>query len=441
MANEDLVRLLKNDVSLWIDTMRLAAVGVRERDADADPYYPYQRPHRTADLRGADLRGLELQDVTFDGADLEGADLSGSTLYESSFYQANLSKATMVSTNLMGSDFTGACLRGSNLSHCNLIQATLGFADACAADFSDSALDMAHAEFSRLHGARLSQARLRQCTLSGAELKRAECTDADFSRADLREANLHGATLSGARLVEANLRGACIRRADLRSADLTGANLANVDLTLSCLDGARVHGVAAWNVRLDHASQKGLMITSPGEATITVEDIEVAQLVHLLLRRDNFRRVMQTVTSKMVLVLGRFTPPRKQLLDKLVEALRTLGYVSIVFDFDPPTTRDVGETLSILGHLSRFVIVDLTDPRSVPQELQTLVPHLPSVPIVPILEQNATEFGMFPHFARYPWVLSVHRYQNSDELVNSIQTSIVGPAETKLLALRSNERS
>jgi hypothetical protein len=97
--------------------------------------------------------------------------------------------------------------------------------------------------------------------------------------------------------------------------------------------------------------------------------------------------------------------------------LRHHNLVPIGFDFDGPRNRDLTETISTLAHLSRAIVADLTDPRRVPHELMALVPALPSVPVQPIVEASAAEYGMFEHLARYPWVAEVFRYSRPEELV------------------------
>ena len=73
----------------------------------------------------------------------------------------------------------------------------------------------------------------------------------------------------------------------------------------------------------------------------------------------------------------------------------------------------------MLAGLSRFIIVDITEPRSVPQELQAIVPIM-SVPVKPILQRAEKEYGMFRDFAKYPWVLDVHHYEDSESLVKEL---------------------
>jgi hypothetical protein len=127
-----------------------------------------------------------------------------------------------------------------------------------------------------------------------------------------------------------------------------------------------------------------LIITRKGQAAVTVDDIEIAQFLYLLLNNSKIRRVIDTVTSKVVLILGRFTPERKRVLDAVREQLRVENYLPILFDLDKPTNRDITETVSTLAHMARFVIADITDARSIPQELMEIVPNLPSVPVQPL---------------------------------------------------------
>jgi hypothetical protein len=64
--------------------------------------------------------------------------------------------------------------------------------------------------------------------------------------------------------------------------------------------------------------------------------------------------------------LGRFTEGRMVVLERLREKLRSLGFVPMVFNFDKPETKDFSETVRLLASLSKFVIVDITNPRSAP---------------------------------------------------------------------------
>ena len=131
-----------------------------------------------------------------------------------------------------------------------------------------------------------------------------------------------------------------------------------------------------------------MVITSGDEPAITVDNIEVAQFVYLLLHNEKIRDVINTITSKVVLILGRFTDERKSVLDAIREELRKRDYLPILFDFNVPATRDITETVSLLARMARFIIADLTDPSSIPKELEAIVPSL-AVPIQPLLEGSS----------------------------------------------------
>jgi hypothetical protein len=215
---------------------------------------------------------------------------------------------------------------------------------------------------------------------------------------------------------------------DLRGADLTGA---------------RIYGISAWGLKLEGAKQQNLVITPEDEPTVTVDNIEVAQFVYLLLNNQKIRDVIDTIGKKVVLLLGRFTEGRIEILERLREKLRDLGFVPMVFNFDKPTTGDFTETVRLLCNLSHFVIVDITNPRSAPLELEATVPDY-MVPFAPILQQGEQPFSMFVDLQnKYDWVLQpVVRYPSVGRLMDVLKDKIVRPAEAKfneLLARRTKQ--
>jgi uncharacterized protein YjbI with pentapeptide repeats len=276
----------------------------------------------------------------------------------------------------------------------------------------------------------MGAARLRGAVLARADLRGVDLTGADLTQADLTGANLYAATLH-----EASLRGA-----DLTGANLTGAQLIRMKLGAAKLTGCRIYGVSVWDVQVDDATEQAdLIITPHNEPTITVDNLEVAQFVYLLLRNQRLRHVIDTITSKVVLILGRFTDEQKAVLDALRDELRKRDYLPILFDFDKPANRDLTETVSTLAHLARFVIADLTGAKSLPQELQAVVPTLPSVPVQPLLQAEAREWAMFEHFPRYPWVLPICAYGCTEDLLAALAERVIAPAEQKAKELRPPE--
>ena len=212
----------------------------------------------------------------------------------------------------------------------------------------------------------------------GAKLSGANLFKANLFGADLCGANLSGANLGRANLIRANLGAANFCKADLTWADLRHANLVKTNLEGANLTACSVFGISAWNVRLEGAIQTNLVITPKGESAIQVDNLEVAQFIYLLLKNKRIRDVIDTITSQVVLILGRFTPERKVVLDAIREELRKRDYLPILFDFEMTASKDLTGTISTLANMARFIIADLTDPSSVPHELAILWAVYPS---------------------------------------------------------------
>ena len=207
-----------------------------------------------------------------------------------------------------------------------------------------------------------------------------------------------------------------------------------VDATLT---DCRIYGVSAWDVKLSEGTkQQGLIITLHDEAQVTVDDLEVAQFVYLLLHNEKIRRVIDTVGKKGVLMLGRFTEGRIVVLERLREELRKRGYLPIVFNFDKPETKDFTETVRLLAGLSKFVIADLTSPKSAPYELGAIVSQT-MIPFQPIIAAGETPFAMLQDL----WINHPDRvfkpiyYSSVDALIAALDEKIVRPAEVKFAEL------
>jgi uncharacterized protein YjbI with pentapeptide repeats len=283
--------------------------------------------------------------------------------------------------------------------------------------------DLSHANLSRAVLMRLD---LREANLSGADL-----SHANLVRADLSGANLSEADLSHANLKRVNFSGTNLSHANLSEADMSGAQLVKTNFAEATLLHCRIYGIAAWEVELKGARQDNLIISRWDEPTITVDNLKLAQFIYLLLNNAEVRDVIDTVARKAVLILGRFTPPRKAVLDALREALRAQGYVPILFDFDKPVSHDLTGTISTLAHLARFIIVDLTDPSSAPHEVATIIPQT-VVPVQPLILDSEREYSMFRDLRqRYHWVLPTYSYVDQAHLLATLQENVIAPAEQK----------
>jgi hypothetical protein len=141
--------------------------------------------------------------------------------------------------------------------------------------------------------------------------------------------------------------------------------------------------VSVWDIKVNgHTKQQNLIITRDGESVINVDNVKVAQFIYLLLNNQEIRDVIDTITSKAVLILGRFSEERKPVLDAIRDELRKPEHNYLpMFDFPPSANQTLLETVKTLANMARFVIADLTDARSVLREVQAIVPALPSVAV------------------------------------------------------------
>jgi uncharacterized protein YjbI with pentapeptide repeats len=371
MANEEQYHLLLADVGKW-NSFRI------------------EHPDVLVDLSGADLRNAELK----------YADLHGANLNRANLFNANLHKAD---------------LREADLSHAILDEAQLYEADMYKVNLSNASLR--HTD-------------LREALLPEAVLKGSDLTLASLFHADLFRADLTGAILVEANLIETDLTKANLRSASLYKSRLRGARLVETDLCHANLTGSEVFGISAWKLNLEGTIQDNLVITNKDEAVITVDNLQVAQFIYLLVNNEMIRNVIDTVTSKTVLILGRFTQERKPILDNIREELRRHNYVPVLFDFEKPQSQNLLETVMTLAGMARFIIADVTAATMVREEIRSVVEKFPSKPIQPLLLQGEVEpVTLLEMQLSYKNILQTFKYRNAEEVIFDLTQRIILPAE------------
>jgi uncharacterized protein YjbI with pentapeptide repeats len=398
MANPEHLAKIKEGVEAW-KSWRIANRGINPDLSGADL--------REANLREIDLNGANLRYTNFTKADLREADLSA-FLSGATLTMANLRKARLTYADLKRADLRGADLREAKLTMVDLIEADLSGAN--------------------LREAKLNRADLREAELSNVDFSGANLNRANLSDATLIQANFGGADLSGTDLSGANLKAADLSRAILKEADLTGVLLVETNLENADISGCRIYGSSVWNVKLNNAIQTDLIITPGDEPAIRVDNLEMAQFIYLLLKYEKLRDVLNTITKRGVLLLGRFGDGGLELLRTIADSLRKFEYLPIIFDFERPENRDYTETVKTLVGLSRFVIVELSGP-SVPQELYATIPYF-DIPFVPILKKGSKKYSMFRDLLKYQWVLRpIVEYENIENLLDLVPKEVIEPAE------------
>ncbi len=400
MANEEYLALLKTGVDAWNDW--------RQRNPEIQPDLS-EADLSSVDLIGVNLRRVNLYRANFTGADLRGVIFNG---------------ADVSGANFTGADLTWTNLEGANLNFTNLSQVNL----------SGNNLRKSSLCTSNLRGANLTGVDLYEVNLMGADFTGAELTQANLGGTELTWANFTGAklpqvSLNAARLYQANFSGA-----DLSGANLIGAQFIETNFENANLSGAKIYGISAWNVNLKGAKQSNLVITREykGEPTITVDQLKVAQFIYLLLNNEEIRDVIDTITTKVVLILGRFSDKQKPVLNAIGDELRKRDYVPVIFDFDKPGSHTFMETVSTLAHMARFVIADFTDAKIVLEE----VPHIVcavAVPVVPLLEKGSGRepITLYNLRVNHRSLLDTHWYEDINDLLGSFDEKVIAPAKAK----------
>ena len=275
--------------------------------------------------------------------------------------------------------------------------------------FINCCFDGAHITFADLVDACFQSCTFKNVCMRVTKIGDAAFTNCLFENSDLSYCSAENTSFKGTKFVNTRMEH---------------MSLVSSDFSDAYLDGCFVYGVSAWNLILQNTKQKDLLITHNGQPYLTVDDIELAQFIYLLINNNNLRTVINTITSKVVLILGNFSPKRKRVLDLIRNELRQHDLVPVIFDFEVPSAKNLTETVLVLASMSKCVIADLTSQKSIPHELANIIPYHPSLTICPIILNGERPYSMFDDYKVYPWVKPLFFYKEDD--IHGLISHLIG---------------
>lgn len=291
-----------------------------------------------------------------------------------------------------------------------------------------------------LRGRDLTGMNLEACILRGADLKQAILDKTNLDFADLSYCILDGASMQNCVATNTTFSEASLANANCSNSKFHGCNFqySSLNGTLFCgsmITDCLVFGVSTWSVDLRNTIQRNLHISSfpfsdagflsgdlfswP-ENVLTVDNLGLAYVLHSLANSSNPRELMDLLTTRIVLILGRFTKERKEILDNIRDDLSGSHLCPIIFDFEKPVNRTYTETIASLASIAKFILADVSDAKIVIQELHRIVPKFPSIPVQPICHVDHDINVIIDELNVYPWFLPVVRYRKNGELLESL---------------------
>jgi hypothetical protein len=207
------------------------------------------------------------------------------------------------------------------------------------------------------------------------------------------------------------------------------ALLCKAKLNSTRIVNCHVFGISCWGTDFSRCSQEGIRAYTSGSYSIRVNSIEYSFFLYQCIDNRNFKALFESTTDKLVLILGRFSKDGDSGVEALRAAVTQCGFIPVVFDFEKPDAHDLTEVVLSLSLLSRFIIVDLSDPKCAPHEIAIVAPNV-NRPIASVIQGGQRPYAMFGDLSeRYPWVFPSVPYNSLAEVGSIVEEQIVPSCE------------
>jgi uncharacterized protein YjbI with pentapeptide repeats len=304
------------------------------------------------------LVGFPFVDEIENGRDLRAIDLSNnSRLGRAKLNETNISNANFNNSNLVEAELNNTIAIGSNFYKATLSFAKLNEAILKEAIFIGAVMFGVEMKGADLEGADLTNVLLQDANISNSKFNNEVSLDgADLNGVEAKQTTFNNCELNGANFFMANLT-----ESEFNNSVLTNSIFNGADITKTKIINCNIYGISAWGIKTnENTIIKDLIISE--NPLITVDDIEIAQFIYLILNNKQISKIITSMRTKVVLILGSFRENEKKTLDLAKEIVlkNSRGYIPMVFDFDPSTLQTLIDTIRVLELLSRFIIIDLT---------------------------------------------------------------------------------
>jgi hypothetical protein len=210
--------------------------------------------------------------------------------------------------------------------------------------------------------------------------------------------------------------------------------MVRTDVEDASFRGCSITGLTAYDLRGAPRDESQLVVSDAHGLTVKVDFLEAPHFITLL-RSERLGLALARIEPKVVLILGRFTPERKAVLEQLRADLARKEWVALVFDF--PAPKGITPTFKVMASICGWVVADVTDPSEVRNEITLIAREHPSVPIRPILQDRRREWlGLAELRKQGANIAPTVRYRNTAHLLAMVDEALIAPVRGQLDQLR-----
>ena len=226
-------------------------------------------------LNEFDFSYCNLINTSFKNSELKKAAFKNSDISYAEFSESNLSDAYFLDTLSLRTQFNYSLFRNTKFQNF----------DAISADFTGS----------KLHNVSIDSSKIDFCIFEAAIFE-----NTTISKTSLMVSSFYKTDLSYSKFLDCRFKGSLFIKTNVEQ---------------STFENCNIFGISCWKISGTPRLTKNLNISDYKEPPITLDNLENAQFLYLLLSNSRIPSVIDSLTTKIVLILGRFSDQQNSILD------------------------------------------------------------------------------------------------------------------------------